>query len=275
MVDEGIPHPPHLETVVHDRYEDCHYLPGELARTPARAPVGVVTPEQLDATLEAGDQRVGRSLFRTACPTCVACEPVRVDVDAFRPSRAQRRVWHRNEGEVRVEVGPPELTRKRVALWNRHRRERGLLKETSRQDPRGYEEWLVQTCAPTVEVRYLVGERVVAVSLLDLGRTSANSAYHYFDPADAWRALGVYSVLKEIELCRALGMRWYYLGLWIGDCAALRYKTAYAPHERWVRSWDQELASVGGVWTRFETSVQTPAEAADSGGNRGDGLAGG
>ena len=254
MADEGIPHPPQLERVVHDRYEDCNYLPGELARTPARAPVGIVTPEQLDAALAAGDQRVGRSLFRTACPTCVACEPVRVDIDAFRPSRAQRRTWQRNEGEVQVEVGPPELTRRRVALWNRHRRERGLLKETSRQDPRGYEEWLVQSCAPTVEVRYLLGERVVAVSLLDLGRTSANSAYHYFDPAEGRRALGVYSVLKELEICRALGLRWYYLGLWIGNCTALRYKTAYAPHERWVRRWDNEVASVEGVWTRFETS---------------------
>ncbi len=265
MAEEVLPHLPHLETVVHDRYEDCHYLPGELARTPARAPVGVMTPEQLDTALEAGDQRVGRSLFRTACPTCVACEPVRVDVASFRPSRAQRRVWLRNEGEVRVEVGAPELTRKRVALWNRHRKERGLLKETSRQDPRGYEEWLVQSCAPTVEVRYLVGERVVAVSLLDLGRSSANSAYHYFDPAEARRGLGVYSVLKEIALCRALGIRWYYLGLWVADCSALRYKTSYVPHERWVRSWDQALASTEGVWTRVETTVEPRGAAFDEG----------
>ena len=48
---------------------------------------------------------------------------------------------------ARVEVGPPELSRKRVALWNRHRQARGLLTEHSRRDPVGYQEWLVETCA--------------------------------------------------------------------------------------------------------------------------------
>ena len=111
-----------------------------------------------------------------------------------------------------------------------------------RKDPAGYEEWLVDSCAPTVEVRYLLDAKIVAVSLLDLGATSANSAYHYFDPKHADRSLGVYSVLKEIELCRARGMRWYYLGLWVEDCKALRYKTSYLPHERLVR----------GTWRRFD-----------------------
>ena len=45
----------------------------------------------------------------------------------------------------------------------------------------------------------------------------------------------VYSVLHEIDVCRVLGMRWYYLGLWVEDCAALRYKSGYHPHERLVR----------------------------------------
>jgi arginine-tRNA-protein transferase len=119
------------------------------------------------------------------------------------------------------------------------------MRDGARKDPEGYSEWLVETCAPTVEVRYLLDSRLVAVSLLDLGRTSANSAYHYFDPQHAERSLGVYSVLKEIELCRALGMRWYYLGLWIAQSAPVRYKTEYLPHERLVR----------GVWRRFEEPV--------------------
>ena len=45
-------------------------------------------------------------------------------------------------------------------------------------------------------------------------------------------------VLTEIEHCRELGMRWYYLGLWVEDCSALRYKSGYHPHERLI----------GGQW---------------------------
>ncbi|MFZ5477536.1 MAG: arginyltransferase [Myxococcota bacterium] len=237
---DAIPRP---ETrLIQDRFEECIYLPGQVARCPARAPVRQLTREQLDLLLEEGDQRVGNTMFRTECPFCHACEPVRVDVEAFRPTRSQRRVWTRNEGEVEVEYGAPTLSRRRVAMWNRHRRTRGLLNEHSRRDPVGYQDWLVETCAPTEEVRYFLDGKLAAVSLLDIGRTSANSAYHYFDPKYAKRSLGVYSVLKEIELCRKLGMKWYYLGLWVRDCDALRYKSGYLPHERLVR----------GAWVRFE-----------------------
>jgi arginine-tRNA-protein transferase len=243
--DRDAPHRPETR-LVQDRFEECIYLPGQVARCPARAPVKRLDGDQLDLLLEEGDQRVGSTLFRTECPFCHACEPVRIDIAAFRPTRAQRRVWTRNEGEVAVEFGDPELSRRRVAMWNRHRRTRGLLNENSRRDPVGYKDWLVDSCAPTTEVRYVVDGKLAAVSLLDLGRTSANSAYHYFDPRYARRSLGVYSVLKEIEHCRALGMRWYYLGLWVRDCSALRYKSGYHPHERLVR----------GAWVRFEAKEE-------------------
>ena len=241
--------PPRPETrIVHDQFEECVYRPTQVARCPARAPLAPLTPEQFDMLLEEGDQRVGGTVFRTECPFCTACEPVRVDVEAFARSRSQRRVWRRNEGQVRVELGPPTLTRRRVSLWNRHRRARGLLTPHSRRDPVGYRDWLVESCAPTSEVRYYEEEKLVALSLLDFGKTSANSAYHYFDPRSDWRSFGVYSVLKEIELCRARGLRWYYLGLWVADCSALFYKTSYYPHERFA----------AGTWVRHETRPETP-----------------
>lgn len=225
-----------------DRFEECIYKSGEVSRCPARAPAEQLTPEQLDLLLEQGDQRVGGTVFRTECPFCNACEPVRVDIGAFRASRSQRRVIKQGDLSLRLEIGRPTLSRKRVNLWNRHRAQRGLLTDHSRRDPLGYQEWLVESCAPTLEFRYHFGEKLVAVSLLDVGRTSANSAYCYFDPAFAELSLGVYSVLREMQWCADQGIRWYYLGLWVRECESLRYKTNYAPHERLVR----------GSWQRFE-----------------------
>lgn len=231
--------------VVQDRFEECIYRPGQVARCPARLPVQRLSPEQLDMLLEEGDQRVGGTVFRTDCPFCNACEPVRVDVPAFVQSRSQRRVWKKNQ-DLRVELAPPTLSRRRVHLWNRHRQARGLMTDMSRRDPLGYQEWLVDSCAVTREVRYYLEHRLVAVSVLDFGREGANSAYCYYDPRFASRSLGVYSVLWELEHCRSLGMRWYYLGLWVADCAALRYKTNYLPHERLIR----------GRWVRFVDPVE-------------------
>ena len=215
-----------------DRVEECVYLPGQLARCPARVPVHALTPDQLDLLLEEGDQRVGNTLFRTECPMCSACEPVRVSIPDFAPNRSQRRIFARGEEQLDLEVGRPELSRRKVNLWKRHRRARGLLTAHSRLDVTGYEEWLVQSCAQTLEFRYFHEAKLVGVSLLDLGRVSANSAYHYFDPRFSHLSLGVYSVIKEIQWCSELGMQWYYLGLWVEECRALRYKTGFVPHER-------------------------------------------
>lgn len=237
--------------VVMDRFEECIYRPGEVARCPARVPVEPLTLDQFDQLLGEGDQRVGGTLFRTECPFCHACEPVRIDIGTFQPNKTQRRILTRNDRLLRMEFGAPVLSRRRVALWNRHREQRRLMTEHSRRDPVGYQEWLVESCVPTTEVSYYLGPRLIAVSLLETGRTSVNSAYHYFDPHFANLSLGVYSVLKELEWARQQGCRWYYLGLWVRECEALRYKTNYAPHERFVR----------GQWVRFEAPEPAPPPA--------------
>jgi arginine-tRNA-protein transferase len=105
-------------------------------------------------------------------------------------------------------------------------------------DGEAYRFHLVETCVDTREVQYWLGDALIAVSILDVGRTSASSVYHYFDPDHARRAPGVYSVLKEIAWCREQGIEWYYLGLYVRDCRSLSYKAGYRPHQRRIE----------GVW---------------------------
>ena len=89
----------------------------------------------------------------------------------------------------------------------------------------------MDTCADTVEVQYRVADRLVAVSVLDLGARAVSSVYHYFDPEESGRSLGVYSVLWELAWCKLSGFDWYYLGYYVQDCSHLNYKANYAPNE--------------------------------------------
>ena len=52
----------------------------------------------------------------------------------------------------------------------------------------------------------------------------------------------VFSILKQIELCRRMNIRYLYLGLFIADNRHMSYKARFRPHERLV----------AGTWTRFE-----------------------
>lgn len=233
--------------VLWDQLEDCPYRPGQLARLPLRLPLSPVTPELFDTYLEEGDRRSGRMLYRTACPACSACEPIRIPVSRFTPTKSQRRSLRKNEGDVTMRVTMPAVNAERLALYNRHKLDRGLSRDGGELGPSGYRAWLVDTCVRTREVHYSVGEKLIAVSVLDFGRTAVSSVYHYFDPAETRRSIGVYSVLKEIELCKQHGIEWYYLGFYVADCSHLNYKATYYPHQRKVNGVWIETASPDGA----------------------------
>lgn len=219
--------------------ESCPYLPGRTARMPLRLPLGYLDGAAFDELLDAGDRRAGPFLYRTACTSCSACEPLRIPVQRFVPSASQRKVAKRNAGDVRIELGRPAVTPRHLELFNRHKLERGLGATPS--TAHDYRLQFLETRVDTREVRYLVGDRLIAVSLLDVGARAASSVYHYFDPDESRRSLGVFSVLAEVALCAAQGMDWYYLGLYVAGCRSLRYKAEYFPHER----------RIDGAWRPF------------------------
>ena len=119
-----------VEILVHDVPEPCPYLPGVTARMPLRLQFER-DPERLDLLLAEGDRRVGPLMYRTQCASCKACESLRIPLEEFSMSRSQRRVWNKNQDLTLRISAPPSTDRERVALFNRHRLERGCLLYTS------------------------------------------------------------------------------------------------------------------------------------------------
>lgn len=227
--------------LVHDAPEPCPYLPGQTARLPLHLPRERIDHATFDRLLEIGMRRSGRLLYRPQCPTCSACEAIRVPAAEFQPNRTQRKVLKRNDGELVQRVVAPQLTERHVELYNRHKLERGLSRTGEPSDLEDYKSFLFDTCVDTREVQYWLGEQLVGVSILDFGAEAVSGVYHFFDPDLEDRSIGVYAKLKEIELTYAEGRRWFYLGLYVAGCRSLAYKAGYHPHER----------RVNGVWTRF------------------------
>lgn len=230
------------QKLVYDGLQRCPYLDGRVARMPLYRQLRRLTLDEADARFANAERRVGACLYRTACPTCTACEGLRIPVAAFRPSKSQRRVRNRWEGHGRVEVGPVRFDAERLALFNRHKFERGLAEDDDAMDAEGYIGWLVNSCVHTVEMRYFFDDELVGVGILDLGRTAASSVYFYFDPDRSDLSPGVYSALEEVAFCQRTGREHLYLGLYVADCSRLAYKAQYRPHERLV----------DGDWRRFE-----------------------
>lgn len=222
------------ELVVYDNPGRCPYLPGRVARMPLRLPVRALSRDEMETRLRSGDRRQGYVLYRTRCPECNACEPIRLDVHRFKPNRSQKRAFQRGQRVFQVELSMPRIDERRVELYNLHKQSRGLGDGQPPIDAEGYRDFLVSTCCESFELSYFIDRRLVAVAIVDRGTDSLSAVYCYYDPAYERLGPGTYSIMKQVDLCKRWGLDYLYLGLYIADCGAMQYKARYLPHERMV-----------------------------------------
>jgi arginine-tRNA-protein transferase len=141
-----------------------------------------------------------------------------------------------------VRVGQPVVDRQRVSLFNLHRDGRRLGGGDCPLDEDSYADFLTATCCQTIELSYWHEAKLVAVAVADAGRSSLSAVYCCYDPSFRLLSLGTYSILREVELCRASGRRYLYLGFFIAESPHMSYKARYRPHQRLI----------GGRWIDFD-----------------------
>ncbi|MBN1242369.1 MAG: arginyltransferase [Spirochaetales bacterium] len=203
-------------------------------------------------------RRSGWSFYRPSCGHCSRCIPIRVDADRFEPTGNQRRAARRNSDLV-VEALPLAFSDERFALYESYRRER--FGKAAGDDPEldraSYMSFLIQNPlegALAVDYRLpAVGGapgRLVATGYVDVLPNGLSSVYFAWDPAEAKRSVGTWSVAAEIGLCRGMGKRWYYLGFWVPGSETMDYKADFGPAE----------IALGGTWTPLDAALRAAIE---------------
>ena len=220
--------------VVQDELQSCPYRPGQTARMPLSLPIGAVTPAMTDELLARGYRRSGDFLYQAQCPACQACEPTRLEVSTFRLSSSLKRVLKRGDRDLDCRWGRPIADQPRVAMFNRHRQQRGLGRDEREIDVAGYHSFMVDTCCDTRELAIEREGRLIAVAIVDFGLASLSAVYTHFEPEMGHYSLGTYAILKQIEIAQSEGRRLIYLGMHVADNRHLRYKSRFKPQQRFI-----------------------------------------
>lgn len=223
--------------VVQDAPSPCPYIDGFTARMPLHFPVAPLTPDDTDVLLAGGFRRSGTVVYYTRCEPCFACEPTRLRVADFQPGKSFKRIWNRGERELTAVWQSPRVDGDRVRLYNRHRR----LRDLGGGEPvtaGDYQAFLTHSCWQTVELEIRDRGDLIAVSIMDVGRTSVSAVYTYFEPGASRFSPGTLAVLHQIDWARRNGRAWVYLGLYVASNPHLNYKSRFQPQERLI----------GGQW---------------------------
>lgn len=214
-----------------DDFTECSYLPQQTARLPMSLPLQAISPVQFDLLMELGYRRSGTFYYRTQCPSCIACQPIRLIVSKFRPSRSQRRAMARSD-RLRFQVARTSVDHDRVALFNRHRYERGLDRSDSAIDINGYRSFLLSAPNASLELSLWDENRLIAISITDVGISSLSAVYCFFDPEYSAHSPGTLCILKQVELALEFGREKLYLGYYVAANRHLAYKANFRPHQR-------------------------------------------
>ena len=215
-----------------DETSVCPYLTGQTARMPLSLPQGNVTGEQFDAILAAGYRRSGWFFYRTQCKACQACEPLRIEVARFDESRSMRRARRLGDEHLQMQIAAPILNDERLRVFNAHRAGRKLDRGEPEADASDYSSFLLNSFCEVMELSFWDGDRLVAVTITDVGETSLSAVYCYFDPAYSWLSPGTYAILQQISFAQKDCFKWLYLGMFVAGNSHLCYKSRFGPHER-------------------------------------------
>ncbi|AVP99000.1 arginyltransferase [Ahniella affigens] len=208
----------------------CGYYPDRIAENLVIDPEAPNLGLLYGTALNQGYRRSGGHLYRPACSSCQACVPTRIEVDRFTPNRTQRRVLKRNQ-DLTIRTVPAGTDPEHFALYQRYLSERHAGGGMDQGNQDAFREFLLAPFARSLFLEIRHESRLLACAVTDHTEQGLSAVYTFFDPEFSGRSLGVLAILKQIALCRRLGLPYLYLGFWLSAHPKMDYKRQFQPQE--------------------------------------------
>ncbi|WP_158969768.1 arginyltransferase [Paraglaciecola sp. L3A3] len=226
------------------QHAPCSYLPNQHEQLLVLITDNPPDAEQYNYLIAAGFRRSGLQIYRPHCQECKACESIRLPVGLFKYSKSQKRIWNRNKDlQVKIsEQNKPEYYALYESYVNQRHADGSMFPASQEQ----YQGFIVNPWDKALYIELFDKDELIAVAVTDNLVSSLSALYTFFKPDQDKRSLGTFCVLQQIELAKKLNKEYLYLGYQIDDCAKMRYKQNFLPHERFFEEKWQLIAKKSG-----------------------------
>ena len=200
-----------------------------------------VSPRQLDALLASGWRHFGTHFFRYNIGVYQSelrrVFPLRINLENFSFSKSQRKIVRKNQ-DLQIVVRPVEITEEKETLFARHKQRFEANIPDSLYDFLDFDAAFVPCEA--LEICVYENEKLLAASFFDVGANSISSVYAMFEPSEATRSLGIFTMLLEIEYALANAKEFYYQGYAYEGNSFYDYKKRFSAVEKydWQGNWE-------------------------------------
>ncbi|MCY7293973.1 arginyltransferase [Alteromonas sp. a30] len=212
---------------------DCSYIPENKERLLVYVGSSLYsTLDDYEKLLESGFRRSGDQVYRPQCPSCHACQSLRVPVSQFKESKSQKRILNKNKDiECRISrQNKPEY----YELYARYIEERHADGSMYPPTPEQFLDFLRNNWAPPLFIELICEGKIAAVAVTDELRNSLSALYTFYDPDLESRSLGTLAILHQIKKAQAMGKEYVYLGYQIDTSRKMNYKRKFLPNEQYI-----------------------------------------
>lgn len=211
------------------RPSPCPYLEGQVeqkifTRLLGDAPSDHVLSSQLTPF---GFRRSQTIIYRPACPTCMACVPVRIKTHEFRLSRNLKRIHAKNSDltTIVISTNDAEPLYGLFSAYQNARHNNGDMAQMQLPDFIA----MMKEGSDNAALLCLQNNQgiIVGAMLIDHLASGTSAVYSFFEPAMEKRSLGTELIIRLVEETTARGLDFVYLGYWIKQCKKMAYKARF------------------------------------------------
>jgi leucyl-tRNA---protein transferase len=224
----------------------CGYIPKKLAQSLIASPQNLVDGQVYSGLIQQGFRRSGKFAYRPHCENCVACTPIRIKLESFKPNRSQIRAYKKHTN-LTVSIQPLNFQEDHFDLYTEYQKlrhpEESLANIEEKNEAEQYRQFLCQSNVESLMVEFKdENNNTKIVCVIDIVQDGVSAVYTFYDATNVKASYGTFAIMWLSEWTKSLNLPFLYLGYWIEESPKMAYKQQFKPQERLI----------DGEWLTFD-----------------------